>query len=163
MGCNMSNEGWIYIAESNSNNKKIKVGITGKQTPEQRIKNYDQYNRLKIIFAGKYNNISNIERALHIYFGDFFDTSVGGREWFEFSKKSDKEFIYRICPFLLSSAINVCKDASLVYSDEFWKNFDNWLKERSNDDCKKYKSFLKNKDYTDYKKFVLKSTNEENN
>ena len=164
MGCNMNNEGWIYIAESKHNKKHIKIGSSKGQTPKQRLKDYKQYGGLKIILACKYNDFSNIEAALHIYFGDFFDTSVDGDEWFDFSKKSNQEFIYRISPFLLASSIDVYKDTSFDYSDEFWEKFDNWLKEHSNDDCREYKSFLKNKNYTDYRKFVLsKSTKQTTN
>lgn len=160
----MNNEGWIYIVESKLNSKKIKIGSTSNQTPKQRLKNYATYGGIKIIFACKYNDFSNIETALHIYFGDFFDTNVDGNEWFDFSKKSNQEFIYRISPFLLTSSIDVYKDTFFDYSNEFWEKFDNWLKEHSNDNCKKYNSFLKNKNYTDYREFVLsKSTSEKNN
>lgn len=160
----MKNEGWIYIVESKLNGKKIKIGSTSNQTPKQRLKNYTTYGGIKIIFACKYNDFSNIETALHIYFGDFFDTNVDGNEWFDFSKKSNQEFIYRISPFLLTSSIDVYKDTFFDYSNEFWEKFDNWLKEHSNDNCKKYNSFLKNKNYTDYREFVLsKSTSEKSN
>lgn len=157
----MKNEGWIYIVESKLNSKKIKIGSTSNQTPKQRLKNYATYGGIKIIFACKYNDFSNIETALHIYFGDFFDTNVDGNEWFDFSKKSNQEFIYRISPFLLTSSIDVYKDTFFDYSNEFWEKFDNWLKEHSNDNCKKYNSFLKNKNYTDYREFVLSNSGSE--
>ena len=157
----MNNEGWIYIVESKLNSKKIKIGSTSNQTPKQRLKNYATYGGIKIIFACKYNDFSNIETALHIYFGDFFDTNVDGNEWFDFSKKSNQEFIYRISPFLLTSSIDVYKDTFFDYSNEFWEKFDNWLKEHSNDNCKKYNSFLKNKNYTDYREFVLSNSGSE--
>ena len=157
----MNNEGWIYIVESKLNSKKIKIGSTSNQTPSKRLKNYATYGGIKIIFACKYNDFSNIETALHIYFGDFFDTNVDGNEWFDFSKKSNQEFIYRISPFLLTSSIDVYKDTFFDYSNEFWEKFDNWLKEHSNDNCKKYNSFLKNKNYTDYREFVLSNSGSE--
>lgn len=157
----MNNEGWIYIVESKLNGKKIKIGSTSNQTPKQRLKNYATYGGIKIIFACKYNDFGNIETALHIYFGDFFDTNVDGNEWFDFSKKSNQEFIYRISPFLLTSSIDVYKDTFFDYSNEFWEKFDNWLKEHSNDNCKKYNSFLKNKNYTDYREFVLSNSGSE--
>ena len=47
----MKNEGWIYIVESKLNSKKIKIGLTGKASPEQRLKNYEQYGGIKIIFV----------------------------------------------------------------------------------------------------------------
>ena len=159
----MKNEGWIYIVESKLNNKKIKVGITEQQTPEQRLKNYDQYGGIKIIFVCKYNNIRSIEESLHFYLGDFFDTNVGGKEWFDLSKKSSQECLYKIFPMLLSFAIDVYKGTSFDYSNEFWEKFDNWLKEHSNDNCKKYNSFLKNKNYTDYREFVLSNSGSEKN
>ena len=160
----MNNEGWIYIVESKLNSKKIKIGSTSNQVPKQRLKNYATYGGIKIIFACKYNDFSNIETALHIYFGDFFDTNVDGNEWFDFSKKTNQEFIYRISPFLLASSIDVYKDTFFDYSNNFWEKFDNWLKEHSNDNCKKYNSFLKNKNYTDYREFVLsKSGSDKNN
>ena len=159
----MKNEGWVYIVESKLNNKKIKVGITKQQTPEKRLKNYEQYGGIKIILSCKYNNIRGIEKSLHQYLSDFFDTDVDGKEWFDLSKKSGQKYLYKICPLLFLSAIDVYKGTSFDYSNEFWEKFDNWLKEHSNDDCKEHNSFLKNKDYTDYKKFVLKSTNEKNN
>ena len=59
---------------------------------------------------------------------------------------------------LLSFAIDVYKGTSFDYSNEFWEKFDNWLKEHSNDNCKKYNSFLKNKNYTDYREFVLSNS-----
>ena len=148
----------IYIVESKLNSKKIKIGSTSNQVPKQRLKNYATYGGIKIIFACKYNDFSNIETALHIYFGDFFDTNVDGNEWFDFSKKTNQEFIYRISPFLLTSSIDVYKDTFFDYSNEFWEKFDNWLKEHSNDNCKKYNSFLKNKNYTDYREFVLSNS-----
>lgn len=157
----MNNEGWIYIVESKHNKNHIKIGSTKSQTPRQRLTNYATYGGIKIIFACKYNDFSNIETALHIYFGDFFDTNVDGNEWFDFSKKSNQ--IYRIFPFLLTSSIEVYKDTSFDYSNEFWENFDNWLKKHSNDNCKKYNSFLKNKNYTDYREFVLSNSGSEKN
>ena len=159
----MNNEGWIYIVESKHNKTHIKIGSTKSQTPSKRLQNYATYGGIKIIFACKYNDFSNIETALHIYFGDFFDTNVDGNEWFDFSKKRNQEFIYRISPFLLTSSIDVYKDTFFDYSNEFWEKFDNWLKEHSNDNCKKYNSFLKNKNYTDYREFVLSNSGSEKN
>ena len=131
--------------------------------PEQRLKNYDQYGGIKIIFVCKYNNIRSIEESLHFYLGDFFDTNVGGKEWFDLSKKSSQECLYKIFPMLLSFAIDVYKGTSFDYSNEFWEKFDNWLKEHSNDNCKKYNSFLKNKNYTDYREFVLSNSGSDKN
>ena len=76
-------------------------------------------------------------------------------------KKRGQELLYRIFPMLLSSAIDVYKDTFFDYSNEFWEKFDNWLKEHSNDNCKKYNSFLKNKNYTDYRKLVLSNSGSE--
>jgi len=154
--------GWVYVVESKLNSKKIKIGGTNNSTPKQRLKNYSTYGGIKIIFACKYDNFSNIETSLHIYFGDFFDTNVDGNEWFDFSKKSNQEFIYRISPLLLTSSIELYKDSSFDYSNEFWEKFDNWLKQHSDDNCKKYNSFLKNKNYLDYREFVLKKIKNSN-
>ena len=161
----MNNEGWIYIVESKLNSKKIKIGLTGKASPEQRLKNYEQYGGIKIIFVAKFNNFKDVERSLHFCCGGFYDTNVDGREWFDFSRKKDIETIYGVIPMLLAFAKgHPFRYNGFDYSNEFWRKFDNWLKEHSNDNCKKYNSFLKNKNYTDYRKFVLsKSTSEKNN
>lgn len=91
---------------------------------------------------------------MHIYFGDCFNTKVDGNEWFDFSKQKNQELLYRICPILLLSSISLYKNDGFDYSNEFWEKFTNWLQQHSNDNCKKYNSFLKNEKYKEYKNFV---------
>ncbi len=135
---------------------RVKIGITTTKSPDSRLNSYITSGGINLILVCNVDSPTLLERAIHVFFYDFYDDSVSGQEWFIFNKK-DEELIYRVLLLILSLSNSVYMCEKFTYKIDLLLNFHKWLTKNNsgkNNYNKSINAFLKNKLYIEYIKFI---------